>query len=328
MLRFNGVLQTAVIAKSLHKQEGEGYDENKSLVCYFVEKEPESIDIETLKQQLANVLPEYMVPQFYVKLEKLPLNSSGKLDKKALPEPQIEKSKTFIAPRNELERDLCRIWEDTLGLPAGCIGIYSNFFGLGGNIILSIKLLSKINKRFNTKIKITEFYLNQNVEKISKLIKKSRSDFKLTVELNYSVLKKKMFMVHPAHSGSEVYLSLAEKLASDFHCIGIENYNLHHENRITDLSELIEVYLNSITEYVTEKEEVHLLGWSLGGYFCLEMAKQLEEKGYQHIFVYLLDTFNHAESNYRMDMEKKDFIEILTKLYQSKNLTYFIEDQE
>ena len=95
VLSYPSLLQAAVIAKSLHK-ENEEYDNNRTLICYYVEKA--KTDSQKLKDYLSDKLPNYMVPSYYVKLEILPLNSSGKLDIKALPDPEVIKSDSYVAP--------------------------------------------------------------------------------------------------------------------------------------------------------------------------------------------------------------------------------------
>ena len=85
-----------------------------------------------------------MVPNVFVHLEKLPLTINGKLDRKALPIPNFSNEDDYIAPRNELEKKICLIWSELLGLPAKKIGVRDDFFRLGGNSIMSIHLLNKL----------------------------------------------------------------------------------------------------------------------------------------------------------------------------------------
>ena len=100
-------------------------------------------------------------------------------------------------------------------------------------------------------------------------------------------------MVHPGLSGCEVYFPLAKRLSENFSCIGIENYNLHHYEKIQSLQNLTNKYLNSIEINFKMNEDVHLLGWSLGGYFVLKWQDNLK-KGFNKVYVYLLDSFNYS----------------------------------
>jgi thioesterase domain-containing protein len=100
-----------------------------------------------------------------------------------------------------------------------------------------------------------------------------------------------LVFIHPGHGGWEVYQSVADMLGADFNCIGIDNYNRHHTEKILSLTELASVYLSALADKKWLKEPVNLLGWSLGGHIALEMAAFLEKMGYRHINIFLLDTF-------------------------------------
>ncbi|MFB0709533.1 non-ribosomal peptide synthetase, partial [Bacillus velezensis] len=102
---------------------------NAALCAYVA---PRQDDIEALKAALKDTLPDYMVPAFWVEMDELPVTANGKIDKKALPEPDIEAgSAAYKAPETEMETLLSDIWEEVLGLDQ--IGVSDNFFTLGGD---------------------------------------------------------------------------------------------------------------------------------------------------------------------------------------------------
>ena len=102
------------------------------LVAYYVEKEP--IDEEEIKQNLLQKLPSYMIPSFFVKLDKLPVNANGKLDRAALEAPEAGAFKTdYVAPESDMQKALCAAFESVLGVEH--IGIEDDFFSLGGDSI-------------------------------------------------------------------------------------------------------------------------------------------------------------------------------------------------
>ena len=97
-----------------------------------------------LKEHLTRSLPDYMIPAFFVYLDKIPLTSNGKIDRKALPTPDLslrQVSDEYVAPQSEIERELASIWTEVLGIER--IGIYDNFFRIGGDSIISIQVVSK-----------------------------------------------------------------------------------------------------------------------------------------------------------------------------------------
>jgi amino acid adenylation domain-containing protein/non-ribosomal peptide synthase protein (TIGR01720 family) len=122
----------------------------KRLVAYLVSTEDATPDTAPstaqLRSHVAQILPEYMIPAVFVTLEALPLNASGKLDRRALPAPDrlIEPVSEYIAPRTPTEHALAEVWSEVLGLER--VGVTDNFFELGGDSILSIQLISRIRK--------------------------------------------------------------------------------------------------------------------------------------------------------------------------------------
>ena len=119
----------------------------KKLLAYLVVKDGcQAIGNEKLKQALKAELPGYMIPSNFIWLEKLPITENGKLDRKALPAPDIEVSRNrqHVGPRNENEKILQNVWADVLGIEN--IGVHDNYFELGGDSILSIQIVSRVKK--------------------------------------------------------------------------------------------------------------------------------------------------------------------------------------
>src|SRR5450830_673316 len=108
------------------------------LVGYVV---AQAIDSPTLRERLSQTLPDYMVPGVVVVLESLPLNANGKVDRKALPEPEFESERVYEAPRGADEETLAAIWVAVLGVER--VGRHDNFFELGGDSILSLKVVAR-----------------------------------------------------------------------------------------------------------------------------------------------------------------------------------------
>ncbi|ONI88959.1 non-ribosomal peptide synthetase [Actinosynnema sp. ALI-1.44] len=129
LLRHPGVAEAVVVAR-----EDKGH---KRLVAYVV-----PVGALDLRGWLKGILPDYMVPSVFVELHELPLTPSGKVDRRALPVPEFGTAdRGVVAPRTEVERELVRIWSEVLGV--GPIGVDDNFFGLGGDSILSIQVVAR-----------------------------------------------------------------------------------------------------------------------------------------------------------------------------------------
>ncbi|MFB6819895.1 amino acid adenylation domain-containing protein, partial [Streptomyces sp. NPDC056347] len=114
----------------------------KRLVAYVVSAQGVETDLGALREHAASVLPEYMVPSAFVVLDELPLTVNGKVDRKALPAPEVEAVEEYVAPRTAVEEALTGIWADVLGVER--VGVLEDFFALGGDSISSLKVVSRI----------------------------------------------------------------------------------------------------------------------------------------------------------------------------------------
>ncbi|MBJ8205708.1 non-ribosomal peptide synthetase, partial [Bacillus cereus] len=146
LLNLNGVKEAVVSAK---ENEGEQY-----LCAYLVSDIHSSVS--ELREYLSKHLPEYMIPSYFVYMDKMPLTPNGKLDRKALPEP--EKSANmgveYLAPTNEVEEKLVEVYQQVLGVSD--IGINHDFFELGGHSLKATVLISKIHKELDVKLPLSE----------------------------------------------------------------------------------------------------------------------------------------------------------------------------
>lgn len=113
----------------------------KHLVAYLVLESVEAQWPETLKAWLLSSLPEYMVPTYLMPLDALPVTANGKLDRKALPQPDAAPQQAFVAPQDAMQTALAQIWQDVLSLER--VGLEDNFFELGGDSIISIQVVSR-----------------------------------------------------------------------------------------------------------------------------------------------------------------------------------------
>ncbi|WP_410581902.1 non-ribosomal peptide synthase/polyketide synthase [Amycolatopsis sp. lyj-108] len=142
LLRHPAVAEAAVVARE---------DRNgKRLVAYFVPGGA-SPDLGELRRFLAGSLPDYLVPSAFVRLDRLPLTRHGKLDQAALPTPDFSAARArYVAPRDDVERLVTGVWADVLGVER--IGIEDNFFDLGGDSILGIRVLSRLRAALGAEV--------------------------------------------------------------------------------------------------------------------------------------------------------------------------------
>jgi len=127
---------------------------DKRLVAYVVPRHGAQIEVSSLREHLAEQLPDYMVPAAFVRLLQLPLTANGKLDRKALPAPEDEAyaRHAYEPPQGEIEATLTRLWEALLGVDK--IGRHDNFFALGGHSLLATRLINRIRITLNADISL------------------------------------------------------------------------------------------------------------------------------------------------------------------------------
>ncbi len=149
---------------------------NKRLVAYVVsDQESTSISGE-LRSLLNEKLPSYMVPSAFVFLEKLPLTSNGKVDRRALPVPDLtrpELLRTFVAPRTTAEEIVAEICKQVLGIEK--IGIHDNFFELGGHSLLVTQLVAKLLKSFEAEVSVVDLFEASTVAALAERIEKMQT---------------------------------------------------------------------------------------------------------------------------------------------------------
>ncbi|MBT7410333.1 MAG: non-ribosomal peptide synthetase, partial [Methylococcales bacterium] len=130
---------------------------DERLVAYVV-LETEEVKQSDLKKALRDRLPAYMVPHAFMLIDHIPLSPNGKVDRKALPEPDYtqDDEKEKVLPRNETETKIAEIWQEVLKLDQ--IGVYDNFFELGGHSLLATQLISRIRQTFQIEPTLQAFF--------------------------------------------------------------------------------------------------------------------------------------------------------------------------
>ncbi len=140
----------------------------QKLVAYYTTQNEVSLDKSAMKAFLAGRLPLFMIPNYFKELDEMPLNSNGKIDKKALPriiEDDLLK-KEYVQPRNEMEKELVRIIGEALGIEESNIGIADNFFDLGLDSLMAVKVLYEINAKFGLSFRPLDLFQYPNVQSL------------------------------------------------------------------------------------------------------------------------------------------------------------------
>jgi len=126
-----------------------------------------------LKNYLKQHLPEYMIPAYFVELDKIPLTAGGKIDRRALPEPKMRIADAYAPPQTAMEKELVGMWAEELNIEKDIIGIDSSFFNLGGHSLKVVNLISKIQKRYAVRISLPDMFKLPTIRGISNYISNS-----------------------------------------------------------------------------------------------------------------------------------------------------------
>src|SRR6266540_3029728 len=163
LAEHTAVAQAAVVAR---EEAGE-----KRLVAYVVTKDGEESRVGELREYLKERLPDYMAPWAYVRLERLPLTANGKVDKKALPQPEMaggEPDESYRKPRTEVEEVMAGIWRRVLGVER--VGAEDNFFELGGHSLLATRVVSKVREVFKVELPLKAIFEEKRLAGLSRRV--------------------------------------------------------------------------------------------------------------------------------------------------------------
>ncbi|MEU8966401.1 amino acid adenylation domain-containing protein, partial [Streptomyces sp. NPDC048491] len=133
------------------------------LVCYAVPAEP-GAELPDLAAHCAPRLPEYMIPASFTALQAIPVNANGKFDRRALPKPGRPNHDTHVPPRGPVEERVAEIWTELLGVQAGA---HDNFFHIGGNSILAIRLISRIQQEYGIDFAVRTVFESPTVAQLA-----------------------------------------------------------------------------------------------------------------------------------------------------------------
>lgn len=148
---------------------------DKRLVAYYV-GDPDLIQTE-LRNFLREKLPDYMIPTVFMSLDELPKTPIGKMDRKALPAPdqdRLDLSKTYIAPTNPVEQMIADLWAEVLGVE--CVGIYDNFFDLGGHSLMATQIITRIKNTLQVDIPLRKLFDMPTVANLALVVAKAQTE--------------------------------------------------------------------------------------------------------------------------------------------------------
>jgi len=295
------VAQAVVIAR-------EGKSGEKQLLGYVVPPAEVTIDPVFLRHGLARILPDYMVPAAIVELDKVPLTVNGKLDVKALPNPEFQASKGYRAPRTIQEETLCSLFNEVLGLEH--VGIDDNFFDIGGHSLLAVRLVSRIRTTLGLELSIRNLFEAPTVTGLAAQLAKPilANPHEVILPIRTSGSRLPLFCIHSGLGLSSGYSALIQHIDSSWPIYGVQARGLNDSAPLpASIAEMAREYLAHIQK-LQPHGPYYLLGWSFGGCIAQAMASLLQQTGEEVGLLALLDSFP-ADRYEQTENYVKDYVQ-------------------
>jgi len=252
------------------------------LAAYVISKKDQTIDVESLKEKLRSLLPDYMIPDAFVPMETFPLTPNGKINYRALPAPHFNalgELKERVLPRTPLEGRLADIWKDVLGI--GDVGVTDSFFDLGGHSLLAMKLLTAVEQKLNKDVNLVSFFQQPTIEYMAKIIEEEArfESGAMLIALRKGKDERPLYFVHPSGGSVHHYANLAQLLETDQAVYGIQAQGLDGKSELhKTIEDMASAYIQTIQAKQPHGPYI-LASWSLGVIIVHEMARQLANMG-------------------------------------------------
>ena len=296
-----GVNEVMVLAR--------GEDAGKYLTAYIVSPNPPTTN--ELRDLLRSLLPDYMVPAHFVFLDAFPLMPNGKVNRLALPEPELiaPTAKAFVAPRNDLEAEIAGMWQLALGVNK--VSMDDHFFDIGGHSLIAVQLFAKMREKYGIDFPLATLFSAPTVAKLSELVAENAgiplqkqtgtngTHPPIATPTKWSPLvliqegngENPFFCVHGGGGNVLNFYGLARHMGADQTFYGLQAKGVDGKSEpLTCIHEMAKLYLQHIRQ-AQPQAPYHLGGYSGGGVVAYEMAQLLLADGEEVAFLGLFDTF-------------------------------------
>ena len=275
VLREHASVQDAVVAV---QDQGRG---GNRLVAYVVSRDgTDALDVAGLRGLARRRLPPHMVPPVFVGIEKIPVTTNGKLDRRALPAPPDVRARLgteVVAPAPGIETELLRLWEEELDVQP--IGATDDFFELGGHSLLAVRLVARIDATFGRVLPIAMIVQHPTVRRLAQLLGAAPAEATPLLVHLHAGTQRPLFLVHPIGGNVFCYVEFARRLGGDQSVYGIQQRGV--DGTVDPLS-TVEEQATSYVDLVRSVQPTgpYLIGgWSYGGTVAYEMVRQLHAQG-------------------------------------------------
>lgn len=295
IFKYTGIQQACVLAHV--------HDSNTYLLAYITAND--KIQIEDVFVHLRSRLPEYMVPSQILLLDTMPLNSSGKIDRRQLPPFDPESAEAYEAPQNETETVLCRIWQDILERER--VGRQDNFFSIGGHSLKATQIVSAVYKHLGIRLDIGEIFSHPRIALLAPLLAGQQKS-------NYTSIKKENASDYPV-TPSQRRLWVLHQLGG-----AAAAYNISGSFELK--GDVNVAALQSAFEKIVEKHDSLRTSFVLQGEALRQVIKPQAREVFEHLQVDKeeIPSIVAQLNSYEFDLEKGCLIRVKLLQYGSNEL--------
>lgn len=242
------------------------------LVCAYDCRAGRGVEPAPLRAWLATQLPDYMVPGRCRRLDALPRNASGKIDRAALAR-GVDAPRDGAAPRDPVELRLERVWEAVLDVQP--VGVDRTFFDLGGHSLLAVRLMAEVKREFGCDLPLASLFEAPTVAAQAALIRQRERAHPVVVRVNRGIDgERPVFLVHPTGGNVLCYRDLARRLGPARPIYALQDPGLEGDAGYDSVEELAARHIAHIRPLAGDGP-YYLAGWSSGGVVAFEIARQL-----------------------------------------------------
>lgn len=300
--------------------------EGKMLIAYVVKEG--ALSRADLSEFLGEKLSQSMIPRSFVFMDEIPLTVNGKLDKSALPEPDLLEADvgiTFVEPRTSLEEMLAEIFVELLKVEK--VGVHDNFFHLGGNSLLIVRLCFKVGERLDKKLQVASIFKFPTIAQLAEHLGDEESQKNYSMLLNEESEGTPIFFIPGISRNAMVHLEMSKQLGLKRPCYGLELPV--PDNGVEPLKTMEELAEHCVQEIKKIQPEgpYTLGGFSFGGILAYEVAVQLHKLDGQVHRLFMFDSRHRVKNQDESALVKREkWFKTMFDTYRWKFLRYFFKN--
>lgn len=297
--------------------------ESLRLVAYVEPEDAAAVPSEDeFRSQLGTKLPAYMIPSTFVTVDNIPLTANGKVDKRALPDPASLGKREIVPPRTDRERQLAYMWQDVLSLSEPP-GIRDDFFALGGHSLLVVRLFASIEREFGIRLPLTMMIDSPTIESLAEALGDDSTAGEAAARRSTIIPLRTtgdglpLIVVGTKEGETLMYRDLIRHIPPEHPVYALQPRSLGSTLAPhTRIERVAEDYVQDLLDFPLTPDFA-IAGYCWSGLVTYEVARQLEERGRQPVFVAAIDSL-YAKPWSRWQLERRKFAEFMKRDFQGK----------